>query len=117
MIKLYPVRIVYDTMIAAEQRSIASKIVRNNQKSILSNSNPINVIVSDPVENVDDIPVEWKLGIPWGDNEDDLNCTEIVRMSDKEIYIDRLTENQKNKILSKMTVEQINSLLYDHEPT
>lgn len=110
--KLYPVKIVYTTMVAAVNVDLAHLYVKEDPNMIVVDSDPDQIVVQPPIQKEEDIPVEWNGARPYGDNENEMTCNQIVRMSSKGVFIDSLSEEEKNKILHKFTAEELAEFLY-----
>lgn len=110
--KLYPVKIVYTTMVAAVNEDFAYRYVKEDPNVIVVDSDPDEIVIQSPIHKEEDIPVEWNGALPYGDNEKEMTCNQIVRMSSKSVFIDSLSEAEKNKILHKFTAEELAELLY-----
>jgi hypothetical protein len=110
--KLYPVKIVYTTMVAAVNEDFAYSYVKECADIITQDSDPDEIVVQSPIQKEEDIPSDWNGALPYGDNEKEMTCNQIVRMSSKSVFIENLSESQKNKILYKFTPDQLAELLY-----
>lgn len=109
--KLYPVKIVYTTMVAAKDFDSAYRYAKKDT-NIIVQEKPDEITVLPAIQKEKDIPSEWNGALPYGDNEKEMTCNEIVRMSSKSVFIESLSEAQKNKILHKFTAEELAELLY-----
>jgi hypothetical protein len=110
--KLYPVKIVYITMVAAVNEDFAYRYVKEDPNVIVVDSDPDQIVVRPAIQKEKDIPSEWNGALPYGDNEKEMTCNQIVRMSSKSVFIDSLSEAEKNKILHKFTAEELAEFLY-----
>lgn len=109
--KLYPVKIVYITMVAAVNEDFAYRYVKEDT-NIIVQEKPDEITVLPAIQKEECIPSDWNGALPYGDNEKEMTCNQIVRMSSKSVFIDSLSEAEKNKILHKFTAEQLAELLY-----
>lgn len=109
--KLYPVKIVYTTMVAAVNEDFAYRYVKEDT-NIIVQEKPDEITVLPAIQKEEDIPPDWNGALPYGDNEKEMTCNQIVRMSSKSVFIDNLSESQKNKILHKFTAEELAEFLY-----
>lgn len=114
--KLFRVKITYDTMIVVEEDKLcpavysAYRMANEELSVIVTGDDEPEIDVREEITSVDQLGPEWDGAIPYG-CADGMTCNEILGQLKKEEVIEKLTDDQKKEILSKMTLEEIVTLL------
>lgn len=102
--KLHEVRIVFDTMVVAEDGVDPVELAKSELKDIVLNDKPSLYYVGQVQRLDEDHP--WYSAIPYGDNEELMTCRQVLLESQSE-------EDKLKSILKKLT-EHEREILQKH---
>lgn len=79
--KLYRVSVEHTFYMTAEDDMDAAVISEGYAQEAISDACPVDLIIEQQVESIDEVPEEWRKSLVYGDHAGDLTCEQVLASS------------------------------------